>query len=43
MGKPGVLQFMGSQRVGHECALELTEWRNRHRTDLWTQGEGRRA
>ena len=21
-GKPGVLQFMGSQRVGHDCAAE---------------------
>ena len=27
-GRPGVLQFMGSQRVGHEWATELnwTEW-----------------
>ena len=27
-GKPGVLQFMGSQRVGHNWAIELnwTEW-----------------
>ena len=24
-GKPGVLQFMGSQRVGHDWATELTE------------------
>ena len=22
-GKPGMLQFMGSQRVGHDCATEL--------------------
>ena len=22
-GRPGVLQFMGSQRVGHDCATEL--------------------
>ena len=22
-GKPGVLQFMGSQRVGHNCVIEL--------------------
>ena len=28
MGRPGVLQFMGSQRVGHDWATELnwTEW-----------------
>ena len=24
-GKPGVLQSMGSQRVGHDCATELTD------------------
>ena len=24
-GKPGVLKYMGSQRVGHDCATELTE------------------
>ena len=40
-GRPGVLWFMGSQRVGHDWAIELnwTEhsqrlwcgWRNRHR------------
>ena len=24
-GRPGVLQFMGSQRVGHDWATELTE------------------
>ena len=23
-GKPGVLQSMGSQRVGHDCATELS-------------------
>ena len=23
-GRPGVLQFMGSQRVGHDCVTELT-------------------
>ena len=22
-GRPGVLRFMGSQRVGHDCATEL--------------------
>jgi len=25
-GKPGVLQSMGSQRVGHDWATELTDW-----------------
>ena len=25
-GKPGVLQSMGSQRVGHSCSTELTEY-----------------
>ena len=25
-GRPGVLQFMGSQRVGHDWATELTDW-----------------
>ena len=25
-GRPGVLQFMGSQRVGHNLATELTDW-----------------
>ena len=25
-GRPGVLQFMGSQRVGHDWVTELTEW-----------------
>ena len=32
-GRPGVLWFMGLQRVGHEWAAELnwTEWKNRHR------------
>ena len=27
-GKPGVLRFMGSQRVGHDWATELTDWLN---------------
>ena len=26
-GKPGVLQSMGSQSVGHDWAIELTDWR----------------
>ena len=26
-GKPGVLQSMGSQRVGHDWATELTDWK----------------
>ena len=25
-GRPGVLQFMGSQRVGHNWATELIDW-----------------
>ena len=25
-GRPGVLQFMGLQRVGHDWATELTDW-----------------
>ena len=25
-GRPGMLQFMGSQRVGHDWATELTDW-----------------
>ena len=25
-GRPGVLQFMGSQRVGHDWTTELTDW-----------------
>ena len=25
-GRPGVLWFMGSQRVGHDWAIELTDW-----------------
>ena len=25
-GRPGVLRFMGSQRVGHNWATELTDW-----------------
>ena len=25
-GRPGVLRFMGSQRVGHHWATELTDW-----------------
>ena len=26
-GRPGVLRFMGSQKVGHDWATELTDWR----------------
>ena len=32
-GKPGVLQFMRSQRVGHDWATELTNWL--HHYFLW--------
>ena len=28
-GRPGVLRFMGSQRVGHDWATELTDWIDR--------------
>ena len=28
-GRPGVLWFMGSQRVGHDWATEMTDW-SRH-------------
>ena len=27
-GRPGVLRFTGSQRVGHDWATELTDWLN---------------
>ena len=27
-GRPGVLRFTGSQRVGHDWATELTDWQN---------------
>ena len=26
IGRPGILQFMGLQRVGHDWATELTDW-----------------
>ena len=26
IGRPGMLQFMGSQRIGHDWATELTDW-----------------
>ena len=29
-GKPGILQSMGSQRVGHDWATELTDWASPH-------------
>ena len=29
-GRPGVLQSMGSQRVGHDRATELTDWSNEY-------------
>ena len=29
-GRPGVLWFMGSQRVGHDWATELTDWLRQH-------------
>ena len=40
-GRPGLLQFMGSQRVGDDwvTALNWTEWRNRHREQSYGHGE----
>ena len=32
-GRPGVLWFMGLQRVGHDWAAELTDWHKRSRLD----------
>ena len=29
-GRPGALQFMGSQRVGHDWVTELTDWHIHH-------------
>ena len=53
-GRPGVLRFMGSQRVGHDWATELN-WigqyfkcreclslNNSLRKDLWTVSDGRK-
>ena len=34
-GRPGVLWFMGSQRVGHNWATELNGTEVRHRLDLY--------
>ena len=36
-GRPGVLWFMGSQRVGHDWATELnwTDWLTKHGTFYW--------
>ena len=38
-GRPGVLQFMGSQRVGHDWATELnwTESGTKHKGHLWSR------
>ena len=43
-GKPGVLRFMGSQRVRHDWATELN-WTEQHKyfnslSKLWKQGSG---
>ena len=35
-GRPGVLQFMGLQRVGHDWATELN-WTESLETDKWTK------
>ena len=34
-GRPGVLQFMGSQRVGYDWATELTDWLTNSRWCTW--------
>ena len=43
-GRPGVLQFMGSQRVRHDWATELTDWNPKQRAqDTCTGANWRRA
>ena len=37
-GRPGVLQFMGQQRVGHDWVAELTEWQQELRQRGHTRG-----
>ena len=37
-GRPGVLRFMGSQRVGHDWATELTDWLTGALTLEWHVG-----
>ena len=42
-GRPGVLRFMGSQRVGHDWGTELNwmeEWRHRYREQGSGHGQG---
>ena len=34
-GKPGVLRFMGSQRVGHDWATELMDASHSHASTIW--------
>ena len=38
-GRPGVLQFMGSQRVGHDWATELNWWPNNKKTTQLKTGK----
>ena len=38
-GRPGVLQFVGSQRIGHDWAIELNWW-NLERWYWWTYLQG---
>ena len=35
-GRPGVLRFMGSQRLGHDWATELTDWLTvKEKNQMW--------
>ena len=39
-GKPGVLRFIGSQRVGHDWATELTDWLTQsNKANDWKESE----
>ena len=38
IGRPGMLQFMESQRVGHDWATELSDWRL---SAFWTDHQGK--
>ena len=37
IGRPGVLQSMGSQRVGHNWVTELNKWRNILKQQAWSK------
>ena len=40
-GRPGMLRFMGSQRVRHDCATELTDWLKTHSIIISELGWGK--